>query len=84
MASPAFTPATSVLHIAIFDGQRQPVPQDFEVLVTLRNGMQEELFRDYRKASELHFALPFYDNLADNFAVIAFAMSSVEAAPPMS
>ena len=79
MASPAFTPATSVLHIGSFDGQRQPVPQDFEVLVTLRNGMQEELFRDYRKASELHFALPFYDNLADNFAVIAFAKGHEQA-----
>ncbi|MGD0201201.1 MAG: hypothetical protein ABSD27_10680 [Bryobacteraceae bacterium] len=73
MATPALNPTASVLRIGIFDGRRQTVPDDLEVLITLRDGMQRQVVRQYYKASHLAFELPFQNNYADNYAVIAFA-----------
>jgi hypothetical protein len=70
---PAANPATGFLTVNIFDGTREPIPQPLEVLFTIRDGAQNQLFRDFVKSSSVKFELPFHNNFADNYAVVAFA-----------
>jgi len=73
MSAIALAPKTSQLTLNLFDGTRQPVAGNLQVLITIRNGFQEQLFRNFKTGSSIPFRLPFYDNLGDNYTVIASA-----------
>jgi Calcineurin-like phosphoesterase len=66
------TKTKSSLTVKIFDGTRQPVSSELKILTTITDGNENQLYRDYR-ASGTTFELPFYDNLGDNYTVLAFA-----------
>ncbi len=70
---PAVNPNTGFVTVNVFDGTRQPMPQDAAILLTVRDGAQNQLFRDFVKASSIKLELPFHNNFADNYAIIAFA-----------
>lgn len=64
---------TSTLLLQIFDGTLQPFPPGTQVLVTITDGNQKQIFRDYAHAGNMEFrGLPFYDNHGDSYSVIAF------------
>jgi hypothetical protein len=73
MATFAPTPSTSTLQIHICGGNRQSMPADLPVFVTITDGNQKRLVWGDHKASELRFSLPFYDNFGDNYAVVVSA-----------
>ena len=63
----------SNLRLRIFDGTRQPFPLPAQFLVTITDGNQQQLRREYYPANDLLFeALPFYDNFGDNYSVLVF------------
>ncbi len=63
---------SSTLIVRIFDGTGELFPVGTQVLFTITDGNQKQLFRDYGKAGQMEFHLPFYDNFGDNYSVIAF------------
>lgn len=63
---------TSSLRINVFDGTRQAIAGNVPILYTIRDGSNKTLFRDYRPPG-ISFNVPFYDNLFDNYTVLAFA-----------
>src|SRR5438094_10076668 len=60
------------LQLRLFDGTRVPISPDLNILITLRDGNQKEIYRDYQHGPEIQFDVPFYNNLGDNYAVIAW------------
>ena len=72
MGSPATAPQGSTIGVKVFNGRRQPFPPTTEILFTLTNGGQKQIFRDFRP-SPLVFLAPFYGNFGDNFTVLAWA-----------
>ena len=63
----------SKLELRIFDGSRQPFSAPANFLVTIFDGNQKQLFRDYIQSNSKEFDLPFYDNFGDNYRVIVSA-----------
>ena len=63
----------SKLELRIFDGSRQPFSAPANFLVTIVDGNQKQLFRDYIQSNSKEFDLPFYDNFGDNYRVIVSA-----------
>ena len=70
---PATDPGTGLLSMHLFDGTRQKIKAGTEVLVTIHDGAQNQLFRDFLNGSDLDFRLPFHNNFADNYSIVAFA-----------
>lgn len=70
---PAVDPGTGLVTVTVFDGTRQPMPQDAQILLTVNDGAQNQLFRDFVKNSSVTFELPFHNNFADNYSIIASA-----------
>src|SRR5260370_40133526 len=66
-------PDTANLQLRVFDGTRQPISPEVNILVTLRDGNQKQIYRDYQHGPVIAFEVPFYNNLGDNYAVIAYA-----------
>ena len=61
----------STLRLRIFDGTRQPFPLPAQFLVTITDGNQKQLRRDFYSANDLSFNdLPFYNNFGDNYSVL--------------
>ena len=74
MASPVAVPQGSTLVVNVFDGTRQPVPPQTQVLYTIRDGNQRQIFRDYRPGASVAFReLPYYNNFGDRYTVLAYA-----------
>jgi hypothetical protein len=64
----------STLQLNLFDGARQPFGEPVDVLVTIIDGNNQQHFHDFVRGSRFTFNdLPFFDNLFDNYRVIAFA-----------
>jgi len=62
------------LLVRVFNGARQPFVSTTKLLITLRDGYQKQMHRDYHKGPQIRFEeLPFSNNLADNYTVIAYA-----------
>jgi hypothetical protein len=58
----------------VVDGTRQSLPATVDVLYTIRDGNQNNAFRDFRQTSSLRVnGLPFFNNFGDQYAVIASA-----------
>ena len=74
MPSPAVTPIAANLMLSLFDGSRQPFKTKTKVLVRVLDGNQKQLVADFFDKPNIFLQnLPFSDNLADNYTLIAFA-----------
>lgn len=73
LVPPAANPHTGFITLNVFDGTRQLIRQGAEILVTVRDGAQNQLFRNFVDGPSIQFELPFHNNFADSYAVIAFA-----------
>jgi hypothetical protein len=60
----------SKLELRIFDGSRQLFSAPANFLVTIIDGNQKQLFRDFLTSNAKSFDLPFYDNFGDKYRVI--------------
>jgi hypothetical protein len=65
--------SVSKLELRVFDGTRQLFAAPGKFLVTITNGNEQQLFRNYIDSNDLTFDLPFYDNAGDNYSVIVWA-----------
>src|SRR5215831_14836843 len=63
---------TATLVIRVFDGTRQLMSAGSDLLITIRDGFQNQLVRDDFPGPEVPFDLPFNNNLGDNYTVVAF------------
>src|ERR1043166_5914008 len=63
---------TAQLTMRVFDGTRQPFDPNAKLLVTLLDGFQKELVRDFYTLPRT-FEVPFSNNLHDDFTVVASA-----------
>jgi hypothetical protein len=63
---------TAKLRVNVFNGARLPFGGS-KVLITVLDGFQKQISRRFHNASSVTFTVPFQDNLADNFTVVAFA-----------
>lgn len=63
----------SRLELRIFDGSRELFSAPAQFLVTIFDGNQRQLFRDFISTNTKVFELPFYDNFGDNYRVIVSA-----------
>ena len=70
---PVAKPDTGHVVVNFFDGTRQPIKAGTQVLLTVRDGAQNQLFRNYVKTSAVDLELPFHNNFSDNYAIIAYA-----------
>ena len=70
---PAVNPTTGLVTVNIFDGTRNAMPQDKQILLTVIDGAQKQLYRDYIGGSSVTLELPFHNNFADKYSIIAFA-----------
>lgn len=64
---------TAKLLLNIFDGTRQPIDSDVNILITLRDGNQKQVYQGFQHGPSLEFIVPFYNNLGDDYAVIVSA-----------
>jgi hypothetical protein len=70
---PAVNPNTGFVTVDVFDGTRQLMRTGTEVLVTVRDGAQNQLFRNYVDGPTIRLELPFHNNFADQYTIVAFA-----------
>jgi hypothetical protein len=68
----------SILKINVFDGTRQAIAGDVPILYTITDGNNVRQFRDFYPPGT-SFSVPFYDNLFDNYTVLAFAKGYLQA-----
>jgi hypothetical protein len=57
----------------VFDGTRQPIPQGIQIFLTVFDGAQNQLYRNYVDGPSVQLELPFHNNFADNYSIISFA-----------
>ncbi|MGC2662196.1 MAG: hypothetical protein WA324_29900 [Bryobacteraceae bacterium] len=69
----AAVPTTGLITVSLFDGARQPMAQALKVLLTVIDGAQNQLYRDYVNGPDVRLELPFHDNFADDYSIIAAA-----------
>ena len=80
MATLALGPKPCAATINVFSGARQPFPSGEQLLITVRDGNQQEVFRDYvDKPSLTLTGLPFHNNFGDNYTVVAWAKGCAQA-----
>jgi hypothetical protein len=58
--------------VNVFDGTRQLMPQGTQILMTVRDGAQNQVLRQYVNGPSVSLKLPFHNNFADNYSIIAF------------
>ena len=63
----------SKLILRIFDGTRNLFAAPAKFLITITDGNQKQLVRDYFNAPTQAFDLPFYDNFGDLYSVVVWA-----------
>jgi hypothetical protein len=80
MATLALGPKPCAIMIGLYSGTRQQFPSGENVLLTVRDGNQQQVFRDYvNKPSLTLDGLPFHDNFGDNYTVVAWAQGYAQA-----
>src|SRR5262249_44367630 len=65
------TMATGKIIINLYDGTRQLVPAGTRVLLTVTDGNKRTVFRDFVQGPTVTMNVPFFDNLGDQYTVIA-------------
>jgi hypothetical protein len=73
MGSAAAAAHGCTIAVTPFDGGRQAMTPATEVLYTVTNGNQKQVFRDSRRIPLVLTALPFFNNFGDNYTVLAWA-----------
>jgi hypothetical protein len=68
----AVDPNTGFVTVNVFDGTRQAMPHGTQILLTVRDGAQNQLFRDYVNGPSVQLELPFHNNFADDYSIVAF------------
>lgn len=63
----------SKLQVRIFDGTRQLFSAPAQFLITITDGNQKQLIREYYDSPIQSFELPFYDNFGDDYSVVVWA-----------
>jgi hypothetical protein len=71
--APAADTGTGLVTIDLFDGARQEMKDGTQVLLTVRDGAQNELFRQDISGPSIALRLPVHNNFADNYTIIAWA-----------
>ncbi len=71
--SRAVDPGIGIVTLNIFDGSRKPIAQGTQILLTITDGAQNQLFRDYISGPSVALKLPFHNNFADNYSIVAWA-----------
>jgi len=71
--------ATAKILINLYDGTRQLLPPATRALLTVTDGNKQVVFRDFVKASTITLDVPFYDNLRDQYTVLASTDGSITA-----
>jgi hypothetical protein len=71
--SPSVDISTGLVTVNVVDGTRQPVKPGTQVLMTVRDGAQNQLYRDYLNGPSVTLKLPFHNNFADNYSIVAWA-----------
>ncbi|HLG14722.1 MAG TPA: hypothetical protein VJH03_09515 [Blastocatellia bacterium] len=66
-------PDTARILLNVFDGTRAPISSDTNLLVTISDGNQKQVERNYHKGPSIGFEVDVFDNLGDRYAVIAYA-----------
>lgn len=73
-------PNTCTLSINLFDGSRNPLSAGIEPLITIHDGNQHQVYRDFTKGPSLLVTdLAFADNFGDNYTVVAWAQGFEQA-----
>ncbi len=73
------SPATARMLVHVVDGTRTALPPQVELLIRILDGNQNPVHVGNHKTSTIIFDLPFHDNLADNYTVIASAPGYLQA-----
>ncbi len=80
MATLAMGPKTCAITVGVFSGARQPFPAGTDVLLTVRDGNQQQVFRGYVKTPSFTLTgLPFHNNFGDSYTVVAWAKGHAQA-----
>jgi hypothetical protein len=69
---PAVDLDTGFVSVNVFDGTRQPIAQGKQILLTVRDGAQNQLFRNFIGGPGVKLELPFHNNFSDNYSIVAF------------
>jgi hypothetical protein len=72
-------PHSGLVNVSIFNGARQPMDRGVRILLTVRDGSQNQLFRNFVDGPNIALELPFHNNFADNYSIVAFADSYEQA-----
>ncbi len=71
---------TCAITIRLYSGSRQPFPAGGQALLTIRDGNQQQVFRDYIDQPSFTLSgLPFHNNFGDNYTVVAWAEGYAQA-----
>lgn len=71
---PKSTKPTCQITVSLYSGLREPLRTDANILITLLNGYQKQVHREFHKASRIVFKkLPFHNNFGDSYTVVAWA-----------
>jgi hypothetical protein len=70
---PAADPGKGLVTVNAYDGTRQKIKQGTQILLTVRDGAQNQLFRDYVEGPGVNLELPIHNNFADDYSIIAWA-----------
>jgi hypothetical protein len=64
--------STASITVNVFDGTRQPFTESKPILITLKDGNQKQVSRDFHKTASVRFeGLTVFQNFGDNYTVIA-------------
>ena len=69
---PAVDTNTGFVSVNFFDGTRKLIPQGTQILLTVRDGAQNQLFRNSVDGPAVNLELPFHNNFADNYSIVAW------------
>jgi hypothetical protein len=63
------------LLLNVFDGTRQPISSEINLLIKLVDGTQKQIYWGHQHGPSVSFSVPFYNNFGDNYTVIVSANS---------
>src|SRR4051794_14662397 len=71
--------ASANITLNIFNGARKPIDPDINLLITLRDGHQNQVHRKPHFGPSVNFDVEFFNNFGDNYAVIVSASKHLQA-----
>jgi hypothetical protein len=75
----AVDPGAGLVTLNVFDGTRQLIKPETQILLTVHDGQQNQLYRDFVPGPTIPLKLPIHQNLADDYSIIAWADGSEQA-----